>query len=255
MAWLSDPEIWAALITLATLEIVLGIDNLIFISVLVDRLPPPRQALARQVGLLLALVMRLLLLASVLWLAKLATPIFDAFGRGFSWRDLILIGGGLYLVYSGTREIHTHIEGGEASEASSAPPRGFGAAVAQIAMLDVVFSLDSVITAVGMARQIWVMVAAIMIAIAVMLLIAGPIARFINRHSTIKVLAFAFLLLIGTTLVADGFGFHVPRGYIYAAIGFSIAVEALNQLAARRRRTARAVTSGPSPPQTGRLSS
>lgn len=241
MEWLSDPESWAALITLAMLEIVLGIDNLIFIAVLVDRLPPPRRAVARRLGLTLALVTRLALLGSVVWLANLTTPAFSAFGHAFSWRDLILVAGGVYLVYSGTREIHAHIEGDEVGSAPRPRATGFGMIVTQIALLDVVFSLDSVITAVGMAKQFWIMAAAIVIAIAAMLLVAAPVSEFINRHSTVKVLAFSFLLLIGTTLVADGFGFHVPRGYVYAAIGFSVGVEALNQLAARRRRAARGV--------------
>ncbi len=248
MEWLSDPEIWAALVTLATIEIVLGVDNLIFIAVLAGRLPARRQALARQLGLGFALVTRLALLAAIVWIANLTTPVFTQFGHAFSWRDLILIGGGFYLVYSGTREIHAHVEGPESDSASSAPPGSFAAIVAQIAVLDVVFSLDSVITAIGMANQIWIMAAAIAIAVAVMLFVAAPISQFINRHSTVKVLAFSFLLLIGTTLVADGFGFEVPRGYIYAAIGFSIAVEALNQLAARRRRPAPSIVHRPAPP-------
>ncbi|MGH7034583.1 MAG: TerC family protein [Stellaceae bacterium] len=245
---MADPEAWAALAALTTLEIVLGADNLVFIAVLASRLPPERQAAARRFGLAVALVTRLALLASIVWLAKLTTPLFAVLGHGFSGRDLILAAGGFYLVYSGTREIHAHIEdSGEAQrEAPSASSRGFAAVVVQIGLLDIVFSLDSVITAVGMANQFWIMATAIVIAVAVMLLLATPVSEFIGRHPTVKMLAFSFLLLIGTTLIADGFGFHVPRGYIYAAIGFSIAVEALNQLAARRKRSAQ-LSTVPSP--------
>ena len=252
MGWLADPEAWAALAALTTLEIVLGADNLVFLAVLASRLPPERQAAARRLGLAVALLTRLLLLASIVWLAKLTAPLFAVMEHAFSGRDLILAAGGLYLVYSGTREIHHHIEdggdGGEAHRAArsvSAP--GFASVVLQIGLLDIVFSLDSVITAVGMANQFWIMAAAIIIAVAVMLLLATPVSAFIGRHPTVKMLAFSFLLLIGTTLVADGFGFHVPRGYIYAAIGFSIAVETLNQLAARRRRAAQRLTAPSAP--------
>jgi len=249
MGWLADPEAWAALAALTTLEIVLGADNLVFLAVLASRLPPERQAAARRLGLAVALLTRLLLLASIIWLAKLTAPLFAVMGHAFSGRDLILAAGGLYLVYSGTREIHAHIEEGEAAhrEAPSASARSFAAVVLQIGLLDIVFSLDSVITAVGMANQFWIMAAAIIIAVAVMLLLATPVSAFIGRHPTVKMLAFSFLLLIGTTLVADGFGFHVPRGYIYAAIGFSIAVETLNQLAARRRRAAQRLTAPSAP--------
>jgi predicted tellurium resistance membrane protein TerC len=248
MDWLADPETWAALAALTTLEIVLGADNLVFLAVLASRLPPERQAAARRLGLAVALVTRLVLLASIVWLAKLTTPLFDLLGHGFSGRDLILAAGGFYLVYSGTREIHANIEGSDEAHhaAPGASARSFAAVVLQIGLLDIVFSLDSVITAVGMANQFWIMATAIVIAVAVMLLLATPVSEFIGRHPTVKMLAFSFLLLIGTTLVADGFGFHVPRGYIYAAIGFSIAVETLNQLAAQRRRSARRPTA-PSP--------
>lgn len=250
MDWLADPEAWAALAALTTLEIVLGADNLVFLAVLASRLPPERQAAARRLGLAVALVTRLLLLASIVWLAKLTTPLFAMLGHAFSGRDLILAAGGLYLVYSGTREIHHHIEDGGDGEAHRAAPSvsapSFASVVLQIGLLDIVFSLDSVITAVGMANQFWIMATAIVIAVLVMLLLATPVSDFIGRHPTVKMLAFSFLLLIGTTLLADGFGFHVPRGYIYAAIGFSIAVEALNQLAARRGRSGPGATA-PSP--------
>jgi len=235
MDWAGDPQIWAALLTLTTLEIVLGIDNLIFVAVLATRLPPQRQASARRLGLALALVTRLALLASVAWLASLTAPVYEGFGQVFSWRDLILIVGGLFLVSSGTREIHRQIEGDAPNDSPRTASASFAGVVAQIVLLDIVFSLDSVITAVGMASQFWVMAAAIVIAATVMLVAAAPVSGFINRYPTVKVLAFSFLLLIGTTLVADGAGFHIPRGYIYAAIGFSIGVEALNRFAAQRR--------------------
>jgi predicted tellurium resistance membrane protein TerC len=235
MDWAGDLQIWAALLTLAALEIVLGIDNLIFVAVLVNRLPSQRQPTARRLGLALAVVTRLALLASVAWVASLTAPVFEGFGHAFSWRDLILIVGGLFLVSSGTREIHGQIEGDAPNDSPGTANAGFAGVVAQIVLLDIVFSLDSVITAVGMASQFWVMAAAIVIAAAVMLIAAAPVSGFINRYPTVKVLAFSFLLLIGTMLVADGAGFHIPRGYIYAAIGFSIAVEGLNQVVARRR--------------------
>lgn len=236
MSWLSDPQIWVSLLTLTVMEIVLGIDNLVFLAVLAARLPAAQQERARRIGLLLALVMRLALLAAISWIMRLTAPVFAIAGQSFSWRDLILIGGGLFLVYKGTGEIHERIEGEGSHSAENARPVGFGATVAQIVLLDIVFSLDSVITAVGMASQLSVMMAAVVISIAVMLVAAGPIAGFIERHPTVKMLALSFLLLIGMALMADGFGFHVPRGYIYAAMGFSGLVELLNQLAARGRR-------------------
>jgi predicted tellurium resistance membrane protein TerC len=236
MSWLSDPQIWVSLLTLTVMEIVLGIDNLVFLAVLAARLPAAQQERARRIGLLLALVMRLALLAAISWIMRLTAPVFAIAGQSFSWRDLILIGGGLFLVYKGTGEIHERIEGEGSHQAENARPAAFSATVAQIVLLDIVFSLDSVITAVGMASQLSVMMAAVVISIAVMLVAAGPIAGFIERHPTVKMLALSFLLLIGMALMADGFGFHVPRGYIYAAMGFSGLVELLNQLAARGRR-------------------
>jgi predicted tellurium resistance membrane protein TerC len=236
MAWLSDPQIWTSLLTLTALEIVLGIDNLMFITILAGRLPANRQKPARQTGLALAWVTRLALLGSIVWIVGLTQPpLFEVFGRAVSWRDLILIGGGLFLLYKGTREIHHRLEGDVLHEAATART-SFGAVILQIVLLDIVFSLDSVITAVGMANEFWVMAAAVIIAVFVMLGAAGPVAGFVNRHPTVKMLALSFLLLIGMTLVADGAGFDVPKAYIYAAIGFSAGVEALNQLAARRRR-------------------
>jgi predicted tellurium resistance membrane protein TerC len=234
--WLNDPQAWASLLTLTVLEIVLGIDNLIFITILAGRLPAQRQSRARQIGLALALVTRLALLASIAWLVGLVQPLFDIFGYPISWRDLILIGGGLFLLYKGTREIHQRLEGEPRHEAAGTGTTSFGGVIFQIVLLDIVFSLDSVITAVGMANEFSIMAAAIVIAVLIMLVASGPVSDFVNRHPTVKMLALSFLLLIGMTLIADGAGFHVPKGYIYAAIGFSAAVEALNQLAARRRR-------------------
>jgi predicted tellurium resistance membrane protein TerC len=236
MDWLSDPQTWASLLTLTVLEIVLGIDNLIFLSILAGRLPPERQPLARRTGLVLALGLRLGLLAAIAWIMRLTEPLFTIARWAFSWRDLILIGGGLFLVYKGTGEIHERIEGGGEHEAARTAHASLIGTIAQIAVLDIVFSLDSVITAVGMANQLPVMMAAVVIAVGVMMLAAAPVSGFVNRHPTVKMLALSFLLLIGMTLIADGFGAHVPKGYIYAAIGFSMLVELLNQLAGRNRR-------------------
>jgi predicted tellurium resistance membrane protein TerC len=236
MDWLSDPQVWASLFTLTALEIVLGVDNLVFIAILAGRLPRDRRARARRVGLSLALITRLALLGAIAWIIGLTSPVFEVLGRGVSWRDMILIAGGLFLLYKGTREIHLRLEGDGADGARGAGIASFTGVVLQIAALDIVFSLDSVITAVGMANELWVMAAAILAAVAIMLAAAQPLAAFIERRPTVKMLALSFLLLIGMTLIADGAGFHVPKGYIYAAIGFSVAVEALNQLAARRRR-------------------
>jgi predicted tellurium resistance membrane protein TerC len=217
------------------MEIVLGIDNLVFIAVLADRLPPESRARARRLGLALALGTRLLLLGAIAWIAGLTAPIFEVAAHPVSWRDLILIGGGLFLLYKGTREIHARIEGEAHERATGAPAASFAGILVQIMVLDIVFSLDSVITAVGMSSQYWVMAASVTIAVILMIAASTPIANFINRHPTVKMLALSFLLLIGVTLVADGMGFHIPKGYIYAAIGFSILVEGLNQLMAKRK--------------------
>jgi predicted tellurium resistance membrane protein TerC len=235
MEWLANPDIWASFVTLAVLEIVLGIDNLVFIALLAGRLPPGQRARARSLGLALALGTRLALLWSIVWLVHLTQPIFALGGHDFSWRDLILIGGGGFLLYKGTREIHLRVDGVEEGERTDREAPTFTGTVAQIMLLDIVFSLDSVITAVGVADEIWVMVAAIVVAMVVMLAASGPLASFIERHTSVKMLALSFLLLIGMVLVADGFGFHVPRGYVYAAMGFSILVESLNLIAAQRR--------------------
>jgi len=237
--WLLDPQIWASLLTLTILEIVLGIDNLIFISIVAGRLPAHQQARARTVGLALALFMRLALLASIAWLVGLTATVFSVGGHGFSWRDLILAGGGLFLLYKGTKEIHELVEGGDHGEATGEAPKRkvtFASVIGQIIVLDIVFSLDSVITAVGMADNLWVMSTAVLVAVAVMLFAAGTVSSFVNRHPSVKMLALAFLLLIGMVLVADGMGFHVPKGFIYAAMGFSVAVESLNLLARSKRK-------------------
>ena len=237
--WLLDPQIWASLLTLTILEIVLGIDNLIFISIVAGRLPAHQQARARSVGLSLALFMRLALLASIAWLVGLTATVFSIGGHGFSWRDLILAGGGLFLLYKGTKEIHELVEGGDHGEATGEAPKRkvtFASVIGQIIVLDIVFSLDSVITAVGMADNLWVMSTAVLVAVAVMLFAAGTVSSFVNQHPSVKMLALAFLLLIGMVLVADGMGFHVPKGFIYAAMGFSVAVESLNLLARKKRK-------------------
>jgi predicted tellurium resistance membrane protein TerC len=244
MDWLTDPQVWASLVTLTALEIVLGIDNLVFIAILVGRLPEHQRDLARRLGLGAAVITRLALLASIVWIIGLTRPVFELFGHAFSWRDIILIAGGLFLLYKGTREIHERLEGEGPHAGVERAGVSFAGIIIQIMILDIVFSLDSVITAVGMANELWVMAAAVIIAVLIMLAASGPLAAFIERHPTIKMLALSFLLLIGTTLVADGVGFHVPKGYIYAAISFSVLVEGLNQLAGRRRRRAQASPAG-----------
>lgn len=233
---LLDPNIWASLITLTVLEIVLGIDNLLFISIVADRLPVEQRDKARKVGLMLAVITRLALLASISWMMGLTKPLFELLGHAVSWRDLILIGGGAFLIYKGTTEIHHHIEHTEEDSVATGKKATFGGVLVQIMILDIVFSLDSVITAVGMADHVWVMAAAVIIAVAIMLLASGPVSRFVNANPTVKMLALSFLLLIGMTLVADGFGFHVPKGFIYTAMGFSVMVEALNMMSRRRLR-------------------
>jgi predicted tellurium resistance membrane protein TerC len=223
-----------ALATLTFLEIILGVDNVIFISILASKLPANVQARARRTGLSGAMVMRILLLLSIAWIIRLTAPLFHVFGRGISGRDLILIAGGLFLLAKATIEIHDKLEGEEGHGSAKVAP-SFSAVIAQIMLLDVVFSLDSVITAVGMADDVSIMIAAVILAVAVMMFSAGPISAFVNRHPTIKVLALSFLLLIGVSLVADGLGLHVPKGYIYFAMGFSVFVAMVNL---RVRRTA-----------------
>jgi predicted tellurium resistance membrane protein TerC len=236
---LSDPQLWASLVTLTAMEIVLGIDNVIFLSILSNRLPPAQRGKARMIGMGLAIGMRLILLLSITWIMRLTQPIFGAspdWLAWLSWRDVILIAGGLFLIFKGTVEIHETIEGEDHHADANRPPAQFVSTIVQIGLLDVVFSLDSVITAVGMSNQLPVMITAILIAMGVMLAGAQAVSSFVNRHPTVRMLALSFLLLIGMTLVADGFGAHVPKGYIYAAMGFSAAVEVLNRLAGRRRR-------------------
>jgi predicted tellurium resistance membrane protein TerC len=240
--WLTDPEIWASLLTLTALEIVLGIDNLVFIAILASRLPSEQQNRARRLGLGLALISRLALLASIAWIIGLTRPMLEVLGHPVSWRDIVLMGGGFFLLYKGTREIHHRFEDDEAEEVDRGRYASFGGVITQIVLLDIVFSLDSVITAVGMANAFPVMAAAVVLAVVMMLVAAKRLSDFIERHPTVKMLALSFLLLIGMTLIADGAGFHVPKGYIYAAIGFSVGVEALNQLVARRRRSSRDAT-------------
>ncbi len=227
MDWLSDPTIWTALLTLTALEIVLGVDNVIFISILSNKLPPEQQDRARLVGLGAAMVMRIALLFAISWLVGLTEPWFEVFGQEFSGRDLILLVGGLFLLYKATTELHEKLEGHEASQSAKAVT-SFASVIAQIMILDMVFSLDSVITAVGMADDVGVMVAAVIIAVGVMMVAAKPLSEFVQQHPTVKVLALAFLLLIGMSLVAEGFGHHIPKGYIYSAMAFSVIVEMIN---------------------------
>ena len=233
MTWLTSPETWIALLTLTVLEIVLGIDNIIFISILAGKLPAGEQPRARTVGLTLAMVTRILLLLSLTGIMRLTRPLFSPFGHPFSGRDLILLLGGLFLLWKSTREIHDKLEGEEGRQNVKAGAT-FGGVIVQIALLDIVFSLDSVITAVGMVRQVGVMIAAIVLAVLVMLMAAGAISDFVHRHPTLKMLALSFLLLIGVTLVADGLGQHVSKGYVYFAMGFSVFVESLNLRLARK---------------------
>ena len=235
---LLDPNAWAALGVLIVMEVVLGIDNLIFISILTNKLPEERRASARRIGIGAALLLRLGLLGTIAFIIRMTAPLFEMFGHEFSWRDLILIGGGLFLVWKATKEIHHSVDPDPGPDMfdSGKATMSVTAAIGQILLLDVVFSLDSIITAVGMTDHIPIMVVAVVVAVSVMLLAATPMANFINQNPTIVMLALAFLLLIGTTLIADGFGASVPKGYIYAAMTFSAAVEALNMLSRRARR-------------------
>jgi len=227
MEWITDPQAWIALFTLTVLEIVLGIDNIIFISILVGKLPEAQQPKARRLGLFLAMFLRIGLLASIAWMARLTAPLFTVLGQGISGRDLILLTGGLFLLFKATREIHDRLEG-EEEGANARAVASFTAVIIQILLLDIVFSLDSVITAIGMADHLPVMIAAVVIAVGVMMFAAGPISNFVSRHPTIKMLALSFLLLIGMSLIAEGLGRHIPKGYIYFAMAFSVFVEMLN---------------------------
>jgi predicted tellurium resistance membrane protein TerC len=225
--WLADPNAWMALATLTALEIVLGIDNIIFISILVGRLPETRRALARRLGLLLAMLTRILLLLSITWIMRLTEPLFTLV-QEISSRDLILILGGLFLLWKSVHEIHGSLEGTDEERAAGGTVSSFGGVLVQIAVIDIVFSLDSVITAVGLADQVVVMVIAIMLSVGVMMFAAKPIGEFVDRHPTVKMLALSFLVLVGMTLIAEGFDTHVPKGYIYFAMAFSVAVEMIN---------------------------
>ncbi|WP_426239619.1 TerC family protein [Pararhizobium sp. DWP1-1-3] len=234
---MQDPTAWIALITLIVMEVVLGIDNLIFISILTNKLPPEHRERARRIGIGLALVMRLALLGTVAWIVQLTEPVFDLFGHGYSWKDMILIAGGLFLVWKATKEIHHTVDPVDHEEdaLAKAGTTTFAAAIGQILVLDLVFSIDSIITAVGMTPHLPIMIISVIFAVTVMLVAAGPLARFIEKNPTIVMLALGFLLMIGTTLIAEGMGFHVPKGYVYAAMAFSALVEVLNMLSRRKR--------------------
>jgi predicted tellurium resistance membrane protein TerC len=232
MEWITTPEAWIALLTLTVMEIVLGIDNIVFISVLVQRLPAAQRDRARSIGLGLAMLMRIGLLLTISWIIGLTQPVFTFMGNEFSWRDIILIGGGLFLIWKATTEIHEALEGAEGHAAGGGTAK-LGAILVQIVLLDIVFSLDSVLTAVGMADDVAVMIIAVIIAVGVMLVASGPLSAFVHKHPTVKMLALSFLLLIGVTLLLDGFGVHVDKAYIYAAMAFSVFVEILNLFARR----------------------
>ena len=235
--WITDPAILASLLTLTVLEVVLGIDNIVFISVIVAKLPPEQAKRARQIGLALALIFRIMLLSLLFVIVHLTEPVFSVFGHGVSWRDLILLGGGLFLIVKATQEIHKDVEAKGEDEANvrAKAGAGFSAIIAQIIVIDLVFSIDSIITAIGIAELISVMIVAVIIAVAVMYIASGPISDFIHRHPTTRMLALSFLLMIGFALIADGAGFHIPRGYLYTAMAFSAGVEFLNVWARRNR--------------------
>jgi predicted tellurium resistance membrane protein TerC len=237
MMLVQDPAAWVALITLVVMEVVLGIDNLIFISILTNKLPPEHRERARKVGIGLALVLRLALLGMVAWIVTLTTPVFELFGHGFSWKDIILLVGGLFLLWKATKEIHHNVDPADHNEdfIVSSATRGVTAAIGQILLLDIVFSVDSIITAVGMTPHVPIMVVAVVVAVTVMLVAATPLANFIERNPSIVMLALAFLMMIGMTLFAEGMGYHVPKGYIYAAMAFSALVEVLNMFARNAR--------------------
>ncbi|MSP49922.1 MAG: TerC family protein [Alphaproteobacteria bacterium] len=243
----ADPTVWVALATLIAMEVVLGIDNLIFIAILTNKLDEARRAGARRLGIGLALGLRLALLGTVAWIVQLTEPLFEVFGRGFSWRDLILIAGGFFLVWKATKEIHHNVDPSPEPDLFDVGRGaiGFGAAIAQILLLDLVFSIDSIVTAVGMTDDIPVMVVAVVVAVIVMLVAATPLSAFIQANPTIIMLALGFLLLIGSMLIAEGFGAHVPKGYIYAAMAFSALVEGLNMMSRRARRKRKATEAQP----------
>jgi len=232
---LSDPNVWIAFATLTVMEIVLGIDNIVFISVLVSRLPKEQADKARRLGLALALIFRILLLLVISWIIGLTQPAIELWGLALSWKDIILIAGGFFLIYKATHEMHAEIEEPHEPTLASAAKSAFSAIIVQIIIIDMVFSIDSIVTAVGMAEHVEVMIAAVIVAVGIMFVASGPVADFVSKHPTTKMLALAFLLLIGVSLVADGFGFHIPKGYIYSAMGFSVLVEAINIIVKQRK--------------------
>ncbi|WP_093501194.1 TerC family protein [Phytopseudomonas straminea] len=244
----SDPAAWIALATLVVMEVVLGIDNLIFISILTNKLPEHQRAKARRLGIGAALILRLALLGTVAWIVKLVDPVIELFGQAFSWKDIILIAGGLFLLWKATKEIHHAVDPEPEGDmfVGRAATVGFGAVIVQILLLDLVFSVDSIITAVGMTPHVPIMVVAVIAAVTVMLLAADPLARFINNNPTVVMLALGFLIMIGMTLIAEGFGAHVPKGYLYAAMAFSAVIEGLNMLSRRAKRKAAAQSKTPS---------
>jgi predicted tellurium resistance membrane protein TerC len=230
---LSDPQTWASLLTLTLLEVVLSVDNIVVIAVLVAKLPPEQRARARYIGMTLAIIPRVIFLAFISWIIGLTEPLFSVFGHGFSGRDLILGIGGLFLIYKATGEMHESLEGDD-KEVTAKTYSSFAGVITQIALIDIVFSIDSVITAVGMANEIWIMVTAVVLAMIVLMVASGPVAKFVDAHPTVKILALGFLLMIGMALMADSVGFHLPKGYIYSAMLFSIFIEAMNMLHRRR---------------------
>lgn len=234
--WMVDPAAWAGLLTLTLMEVVLGIDNVVFISVLTSRLPPNVARRARQIGLTLALVFRIALLLVISWIIGLTQPAFGVLGLEFSWRDLILLTGGLFLIYKATHEMHSAIEEPDHGNLADVAKAAFGVIISQIVLIDVVFSIDSIVTAIGMAQHVEVMIIAVVIAVAIMYAASAPIAAFIVEHPTTKMLALSFLILIGATLVADGFDFHIPKGYVYFAMAFSTGVESINILTRHRQK-------------------
>jgi predicted tellurium resistance membrane protein TerC len=245
----ADPAAWAALVTLIAMEVVLGIDNLIFIAIVTNKLPQAERPSARRIGIGLALVLRLALLGTVAFIVQLTRPVFTLFGHGFSWRDMILIAGGLFLVWKATKEIHHRVDPDPAPDLfnSRTASLGYAAALGQIVVLDLVFSIDSIVTAVGMTQEVPIMIIAVIVAVLAMMLAATPLSNFINANPTVVMLALGFLLVIGMVLLAEGFGAHVPKGYIYAAMAFSVGIEALNMLARRARQRRKAAEGGGSP--------
>ena len=234
MDWLTSPEVWAAFFTLLALEVVLNIDNVIFLSIITAKLPPEQQPRARRIGILLALVFRIAFLSALTWLIGLTKPVFEVFGQEVSWRDIILFFGGLFLLWKGTTEIHSETEG-KHHDGPRPVSTAFGAVIVQIVLIDLVFSLDSILTAIGMTNQLPIMIAAVVVSLIIMLAAANPIGDFVNRHPSVKMLALAFLLLVGVALVADSLHFDIPRGYLYFAVAFSALVEGLNLMASRKK--------------------